>query len=69
MDDGQKVEITHGRYSSLLKNQDRRVRKEAFEGLHGQYKKFENTLATTYSANVKSDIFKPKNRRNQEYQI
>lgn len=63
LEDGKKVEITHGRYSSLLKSQDRRVRKEAFEGLHGQYKRFENTLATTYGANVKSDIFYAKTRK------
>ena len=54
---------THGRFSALLQNQDRRVRKDAFEGLYSKYKEFENTLAATYSANVKKDIFIAKTRK------
>lgn len=56
-EDGEEVEITHGRYSSLMESSNRRVRKDAFEGLYSSYKKFKNTLASLYSSNVKKQIF------------
>lgn len=56
-EDGEEVEITHGRYSKLMESNDRRVRKETFDGLYSSYKKFKNTLASLYSTNVKKDIF------------
>ena len=62
-EDGKDVEITHGRYTSLLQNKDRRVRKDAFCGLYSKYKEYSNTLASTFSANVKKDIFYAKTRK------
>lgn len=62
-EDKDEIAITHGRFGALLQNQDRRVRKDAFEGLYSKYKEFENTLAATYSANVKKDIFIAKTRK------
>ncbi len=53
----QPIEITNGRYIRLLENPDRRVRREAFLGLHSTYKQYRNTLAATYAANVRADIF------------
>ena len=64
-ENGEDVSITHGRYSTLLKNKDRRVRKDAFQGLYSKYLEFKNTLATTYGANVKKDVFYA-NTRNYE---
>lgn len=61
-EDGEDVEITHGRYIKLLESTDRRVRKEAFEGLYASYGKFKNTIASLYSTNVKKDIFYAKAR-------
>ena len=61
-EDGEEIEITHGRYSKLMESSDRRVRKETFEGLYASYKKFKNTLASLYSTNVKKDIFYAKAR-------
>ena len=29
---GEGIQITHGNYISLMENQDRRIRKDAFEG-------------------------------------
>lgn len=57
------VRITHGRFVKLLESKDRRVRKEAFQGLYETYKSFRNTLATTFSANVKQEIFFAKARK------
>ena len=62
-EDGQDVEITHGRYTTLLQRKDRSVREAAFKGLYSKYKEFQNTLAATYAANVKKDIFYAKTRK------
>ena len=51
------VTITHGNYIALMEKQDRRVRKAAFEALYGVYRQFGNTLASTFSANVKKAAF------------
>ena len=62
-EDGEPVEITHGKYVKLLESQNRDVRKAAFEGLYGAYGKFKNTLAATYRANVKQAGFFAKARK------
>ena len=59
-EEGESIEITHGRFTDLLQSKDRRVRKEAFEGLYHEYKKFENTLASLYNSNVKGNVFYAK---------
>lgn len=58
--DGKPVRITHGNYISLLENEDRRVRQEAFQGLYQVYEQFKNTLAATYSAQVKQALYYAK---------
>lgn len=62
-EDGEPVEITHGKYVKLLESQNREVRKAAFEGLYETYGKFKNTLAATYRANVKQAGFFAKARK------
>ncbi len=62
-EDGKDVEVTHGRFISLLQSKDQRVRKDAFEALYGVYEKFRNTLAATYRANVKQEVFFARARR------
>lgn len=54
---GEEVQLTHGNYMVYIRSTDRRVRKEAFEGMQGTFLKQRNTLAATLSANVKADIF------------
>ncbi|WP_212693537.1 oligoendopeptidase F [Vallitalea guaymasensis] len=56
-EDGNDVELTKGRYVTFMESKDRRVRKDAFEALYGTYSKYKNTLAATYNANIKKDIF------------
>lgn len=60
---GESVRITHGRFVKLLESTDRRVRKEAFEGLYSTYSSFRNTVAATFSANVKKEVFYTKARK------
>jgi len=54
---GAKVEVTHGRYMSLMESRDRRVRRDAFTSMYGSYKRLRNTLAATISSSVRRDIF------------
>lgn len=62
-ENGQEVELTKGRLGRFLESYDRRVRKEAFEGLYDSYGKLKNTLGSTLSASIKSDIFYSRARR------
>jgi len=54
-DNGEEVELTHGRYSRFLESEDRRVREDAFRAMYGTYGKFRNTFASTLAGNVKRD--------------
>ena len=61
-EDGEKVELTHGRFIPLLQSPDRAVRKEAYETYYAAYRGLTNAIAATYSASVKKDIFFAKAR-------
>lgn len=61
--DGEEIPVSHGRYSLLMESRDRDVRKEAFFSVYSQYGQYRNTLAATYSANLKSSAFFAKMRR------
>lgn len=61
-ENGDQVRITHGRFISFLESSDRRLRKDAFEKLYHTYKQYENTIASIYSGQVKSQIFNAKAR-------
>ncbi|MBM7644037.1 oligoendopeptidase F [Scopulibacillus daqui] len=62
-EDGEEVEVTHGRYSKFLESDDRRVRKDAFHAMHHTYESFKNTFASTLSGQVKKNNFYAKIRR------
>ena len=62
-ENGVEVELTDTNYSTFITSKNRRVREEAFKGLFGTYKKFENTLSTTYTSSVKNNIFESKIRK------
>ncbi|HEY7358722.1 MAG TPA: M3 family metallopeptidase, partial [Ktedonobacterales bacterium] len=59
---GQEVELTKGNYVLFLEERDRRVRKDAFEGMHDTFLKQRNTLAATLNGQVKAQIFGAKAR-------
>ncbi|HYF65501.1 MAG TPA: oligoendopeptidase F [Herpetosiphonaceae bacterium] len=54
---GEEIEVTQGRYLRLLEDPDRTLRRDTFLSVHGTYKKFRNTLAASYAASVRSNIF------------
>lgn len=60
--EGNETAITHGNYISLLESSDRRVRREAFQGLYQVYRQFKNTVAAMYSAQVKQAVYYAKVR-------
>ncbi len=64
-EDGEPVEVTHGRYMTLLQSSERSVRQAAFEALYKTYGQYRNTLAAAYRANVKQEIFYAKARNYQ----
>ena len=61
-ENGELVQITHGRFVPLEESADRRVRRETFEKLYGVYKQYSRTLASVYSGQVKQLIFKARAR-------
>ncbi|GAC90103.1 oligoendopeptidase F [Anoxybacillus flavithermus NBRC 109594] len=56
-ENGEEVEVTHGRYIRFLESEDRRVRHDAFKAVYDTYRKYENTFASTLSGAVKRNNF------------
>lgn len=54
-EDGNDVELTHGRYMNFLESNDRSVREAAFKAMYATYGKFKNTFSSTLSGAVKKD--------------
>jgi oligoendopeptidase F len=62
-ENGEDVEITHGRYIRFLESEDRRVREDAFKAVYKTYGSFKNTFASTLSGNIKKDNFNARIRK------
>ena len=56
-ENGEEVEITHGRYIRFLESSDQKVREQAFKSVYETYGKYKNTFASTLSGAVKKDNF------------
>ncbi len=56
-EEGKEIAITQGNMQSLLQNQDRRVRKEAFETFYQAYEDHKFTYSALLSASIKKNIF------------
>ncbi|MTT30575.1 oligoendopeptidase F [Terrilactibacillus sp. BCM23-1] len=56
-ENGEEIEVTHGRYSKFMESEDRRVRKDAFDAVYSTYGSFKNTFASTLSGQVKRNNF------------
>lgn len=61
-ENGEEVELTHGRYSKFLESDDQRVRKDAFTAMYDTYGSFKNTFGSTLSGQVKRNNFFAKVR-------
>ncbi|WP_034601777.1 oligoendopeptidase F [Clostridiisalibacter paucivorans] len=62
-EEGNEVEITHGRFIPLMESKDRRVRKDTFKGLYDVYSQFKHTIASTLSTEVKKNVFYSRARK------
>jgi oligoendopeptidase F len=62
-ENGNDVEVTHGRYSRFLESADQSIRHDAFKAVYDTYGKFRNTFASTISGNVKKDNFNARVRK------
>lgn len=61
--EGNRIQITHGNYISLIESTDRSLRKEVFRGLYSEYKKHANTLAAIFQGHLKQESFYAKVRK------
>ena len=62
-EDGKPVQLTHGNYGLMIRSRNRDVRREAFEGMMGAYKKFGATLTAAYAGAVKRACFLARTRK------
>ncbi|RWZ55139.1 oligoendopeptidase F [Halobacillus fulvus] len=56
-EEGEEVDLTHGRYVGFLKSDNREVRKSAFDAMYDTFGAFKNTFASTLSGHVKKNNF------------
>jgi len=61
-ENGNDKEVTHGSYIGLLESKERSVREAAFKSMYGAYIAHKNTLAESYAASVRNDVFFAKQR-------
>lgn len=61
-DEGEMVELTHGRYIQFLESQNPEVREGAFKAMYETYSAWKNTLGTTYISEVKKELYFAKSR-------
>lgn len=59
---GERRPLSHGLYGLYLRSSDRTLRVGAFEELHAQYQRFENTFAELISGKLESEIFRARAR-------
>lgn len=64
-EEGELVELTHGRYIQFLESPDRRVREAAFNAMYETYSAWKNTLGTTYLAAVKKELYFARARKHR----
>lgn len=62
-EEGEEVDLTHGRYVGFLKSDDRNVRKSAFDAMYDTFGSFKNTFASTLGGHVKKNNFNAQVRQ------
>ncbi len=62
-ENGNKVQLSEGRYRNYIMSPVRSVREESFKNLFDTYNQYRNTFAATLNGNVKKNIFYAKTRK------
>ncbi len=60
---GEKVELTESNYSIYIRDNDRMVRKQAFDSLYKTYESYKNTIATILRSEVEKNVANAKLRK------
>jgi oligoendopeptidase F len=63
LESGEKTELTRGMYSKLIEDEDREVRKEAYNAYYEPYLQLKNSIASTLSASIKNNVTLSKLRK------
>ncbi len=61
-ENGDEVEISHGRYYSAMYSYDREFRKNAYMSYYRNFKDYSNTISVLFNGNLKANIFIAKTR-------
>ena len=62
-EDGNTVELTHGRYGDLMRSNDRTVREQTFKQFYKEFGDHTNTIAGTLNGSVKAGLFYTRMRK------
>ncbi len=60
---GKDYKLTHGAYSVVMQDKDRKLRELSFKKYYGAYISLINVITATYYGNVKKDVFYSKARK------
>lgn len=60
---GEMHELTHGSFSAFVRLHDRTLRRNAYEGLHGKFNDYENTLCELLSGEMQIHVFDARARK------
>ncbi|MBQ6056566.1 MAG: oligoendopeptidase F [Treponema sp.] len=60
--DGKEIPLTQTTFSLLIRNQDRKVREEAYKKFYAKFYENKNTLASLYTGSVNNDVFASRAR-------
>ena len=56
-DGTQEIPLTQSTFSLLIRNNDRKVRQQAYKQFYATFEKHKNTLASLYAGSVNTDVF------------
>lgn len=59
---GEEKPLTQTTFTTLLKNQDRKVREQTYKQFYKKFEDFQNVIAALYTGNVNQDVFYVKSR-------
>lgn len=59
---GEEKPLTQTTFTTLLKNQDRNVRRETYEKFYKKFEDFQNVIAALYTGSVNQDVFNVRAR-------
>lgn len=59
---GEEMPLTQTTFTTLLKNQDRKIREATYKQFYKKFEDFQNVIAALYAGNVNQDVFRVRAR-------